>query len=98
MTTNSASGIEDYGVYYPVFKAMEEENMVLNLHGEVPSDDEKVSVCSDVDSQQAKLIPKNISILNAEKHFLEHLRKLAADFPRLRIVLEHATTLRRSSV
>lgn len=31
-------------------------------------------------------------MLNAEKHFLSHLRQLAADFPRLRIVLEHATT------
>nr|XP_019008026.1 dihydroorotase, homodimeric type [Kwoniella pini CBS 10737]OCF46807.1 dihydroorotase, homodimeric type [Kwoniella pini CBS 10737] len=75
VTTNSNSGIEDYGVYYPVFKAMEEEGMVLNLHGEVPSDPEK-----------------NISILNAEIHFLTHLRKLAKDFPNLRIVLEHATT------
>ncbi|WWC65398.1 dihydroorotase, homodimeric type [Kwoniella dejecticola CBS 10117] len=75
VTTNSNSGIEDYGVYYPVFKAMEEEGMVLNLHGEVPSDPEK-----------------NISILNAEVHFLTHLRKLALDFPKLRIVLEHATT------
>lgn len=46
MTTNSSSGIEDYGVYYPVFKAMEEEGMVLNLHGEVPSDAEKVRVSS----------------------------------------------------
>lgn len=42
VTTNSSAGIEDYGVYYPVFKAMEEEGMVLNLHGEVPSDPEKV--------------------------------------------------------
>ncbi|OCF58452.1 dihydroorotase, homodimeric type [Kwoniella mangroviensis CBS 10435] len=75
VTTNSNSGIEDYGVYYPVFKAMEEEGMVLNLHGEVPSDPEK-----------------NISILNAEVHFLSHLKKLAYDFPNLRIVLEHATT------
>lgn len=75
VTTNSSSGIEDYSVYYPVFKAMEEEKMVLNLHGEVPSDPEQ-----------------NISILNAEKHFLKHLRKLAQDFPSLRIVLEHATT------
>lgn len=49
--------------------------MVLNLHGEVPSD-----------------AAQNISILNAEKHFLKHLRLLAADFPNLRIVLEHATT------
>lgn len=35
---------------------------------------------------------QNISILNAEIHFLEHLRKLATAFPKLRIVLEHATT------
>ena len=75
VTTNSNSGIEDYSVYYPVFRAMEEEGMVLNLHGEVPSD-----------------AAQNISILNAEKHFLKHLRSLAADFPKLRIVLEHATT------
>ena len=38
------------------------------------------------------MILQNISILNAEKHFLSHLRQLASDFPRLRIVLEHATT------
>ncbi|WWD20563.1 dihydroorotase, homodimeric type [Kwoniella shandongensis] len=75
VTTNSNSGIEDYGVYYPVFKAMEEEGLVLNLHGEVPSDAEK-----------------NISVLNAEVHFLRHLETLAHDFPKLRIVLEHATT------
>ncbi|KAI5452571.1 dihydroorotase [Naganishia albida] len=75
VTTNSSSGIESYEPYYPVFKALEEEGMVLNLHGEVPSDDEK-----------------NISVLNAEKHFLQHLRKLATDFPKLKIVLEHATT------
>lgn len=42
VTTNSEGGIEDYEVYYPVFKEMENCGMVLNLHGEVPSDDEKV--------------------------------------------------------
>lgn len=46
VTTNSSAGIEDYGVYYPVFRAMEEEGMVLNLHGEVPSDPEKVRLCA----------------------------------------------------
>ena len=75
VTTNSHSGIEDYTLYYPVFSAMQQVGMVLNLHGEVPSDP-----------------TKNISILNAEKHFLSHLRTLAAEFPNLRIVLEHATT------
>jgi dihydroorotase len=47
VTTNSGSGIENYEVYYPVFKAMEEEGMVLNLHGEVPSDHEKVGPALD---------------------------------------------------
>jgi dihydroorotase len=36
VTTNSASGVFNYEIFYPVFAAMEEEDMVLNLHGEVP--------------------------------------------------------------
>lgn len=75
VTTNSDGGIENYEMYYPVFAAMEETNMVLNLHGEVPSDAEK-----------------GICVLNAEPRFLTHLEKIHARFPRLRIVLEHATT------
>jgi dihydroorotase len=33
-----------------------------------------------------------VHVLNAEPSFLPHLRKLHERFPRLRIVLEHATT------
>ncbi|KAF9008748.1 hypothetical protein BDQ17DRAFT_1447264 [Cyathus striatus] len=40
VTTNSDGGIESYEAYYPVFEAMQEVDMVLNLHGEVPSDPE----------------------------------------------------------
>lgn len=48
VTTNSESGIESYTAYYDVFKAMEEEGMVLNLHGEVPSDPRTVGpICSE---------------------------------------------------
>lgn len=36
VTTNSASGVLDYESFYPVFQAMEEVGMVLNLHGELP--------------------------------------------------------------
>ncbi|KAJ7591333.1 Dihydroorotase [Mycena floridula] len=75
VTTNSDGGIESYEVYYPVFEAMEQVDMVLNLHGEVPSD-------ADTD----------IHVLNAEPQFLPHLHSLHANFPKLRIVLEHATT------
>lgn len=38
VTTNSDGGIESYETYYPVFEVMQEVDMVLNLHGEVPSD------------------------------------------------------------
>ncbi|KAG9246296.1 hypothetical protein BJ878DRAFT_417323 [Calycina marina] len=38
VTTNSASGVYSYEPFYPVFKKMEEEGLVLNLHGECPSD------------------------------------------------------------
>lgn len=37
VTTNSSSGVVDYTLFYPVFAEMERQNMVLNLHGEVPS-------------------------------------------------------------
>jgi dihydroorotase len=37
VTTNSSSGVISYEAFYPVFAAMEEVDLVLNLHGEVPS-------------------------------------------------------------
>ncbi|KIM21821.1 hypothetical protein M408DRAFT_79992 [Serendipita vermifera MAFF 305830] len=75
VTTNSETGIESYTAYYPVFEEMQNQDMVLNLHGEVPSDPST-----------------NTCVMNAERHFLKHLETLHRDFPRLRIVLEHATT------
>ncbi|KAG6838001.1 hypothetical protein H0H93_008395 [Arthromyces matolae] len=75
VTTNSDGGIESYETYYPIFEAMQEVDMVLNLHGEIPSD-----------------ASSNTHVLNAEPKFLPHLIKIHEKFPRLRIVLEHATT------
>lgn len=40
VTTNSASGVVNYEQFYPVFQAMEEEDLVLNLHGEAPPADD----------------------------------------------------------
>jgi len=75
VTTNSDGGIESYEPYYPVFEAMQEVGMVLNLHGEIPSNP-----------------ITNTCVLNAEPQFLPHLVSLHTRFPKLRIVLEHATT------
>lgn len=38
VTTNSSSGVISYKPFYPVFAAMEECGLALNLHGECPSD------------------------------------------------------------
>jgi dihydroorotase len=70
---------------------MEEVGMVLNLHGEIPSD------ASTVSSHTYFLYTKSYSaqnthVLNAEPRFLPHLHALHKSFPKLRIVLEHATT------
>jgi dihydroorotase len=48
VTTNSDGGIESYEVYYPVFEEMQKCDLVLNLHGEVPSDAASVSRSRDV--------------------------------------------------
>jgi dihydroorotase len=37
VTTNSSAGVKDYTQFFPVFAAMEKHDLVLNLHGEVPS-------------------------------------------------------------
>ncbi|TCD66998.1 hypothetical protein EIP91_000678 [Steccherinum ochraceum] len=83
VTTNSDGGIESYETYYPIFRAMEEVDMVLNLHGEVPSSSSSSPTTSS---------NNNICVLNAEPLFLPHLIQLHSAFPKLRIVLEHATT------
>ncbi|PSN64441.1 Dihydroorotase [Corynespora cassiicola Philippines] len=82
VTTNSSSGVLDYKVFYPVFAEMEAQNMVLNLHGEVPS----TKPHSPPTDQQA------ITILNAEPAFLPTLKSLHEAFPKLRIILEHCST------
>lgn len=45
VTTNSGAGVESYERYYEVFGEMEKLDMVLNLHGEVPSSSTKVGTC-----------------------------------------------------
>ncbi|KAF2157007.1 Dihydroorotase [Myriangium duriaei CBS 260.36] len=44
VTTNSSSGVVSYEQFYPVFEEMQAQNMVLNLHGEVPSTTSDITV------------------------------------------------------
>jgi dihydroorotase (homodimeric type) len=82
VTTNSSSGVLDYATFYPVFAEMEKQNMVLNLHGEVPS----------TPSSSSTSATAAITILNAEPAFLPTLLSLHTLFPSLRIILEHCST------
>jgi dihydroorotase len=78
VTTNSDGGIENYEVYYPIFKAMEEEGMVLNLHGEIPSDAES-DIC--VMNAEERFLPQLEKLHNAFpnlKIVLEHATSKAA--------------------
>ncbi|ODQ63049.1 Dihydroorotase [Nadsonia fulvescens var. elongata DSM 6958] len=77
VTTNSEHGVSSYEAFYPVFSAMEEAGLVLNLHGECP--------CTAANADY-------ITVLNAEEEFLPTLKDLHSRFPKLRIILEHCTT------
>ncbi|RVD83801.1 uncharacterized protein DFL_005576 [Arthrobotrys flagrans] len=83
LTTNSDSGVLSYESFYPVFQAMSDHDIVLNLHGECPS-----TPAEDV----AGIEDEDITILNAEAKFLPTLLSIHKQFPKLRIVLEHCTT------
>ncbi|KAI9838873.1 MAG: hypothetical protein M1819_004080 [Sarea resinae] len=81
VTTNSQGGVLDIEQYYPVFSAMEEHGLILNLHGEMQSSPPAAFAKADG-------LPA-VTVLNAEPMFLPQLHKLHAAFPKLRIVLEH---------
>jgi dihydroorotase len=61
---------------------MEANDLVLNLHGEMIG-----SAPARADGTAA------VTVLNAEPMFLPQLHKLHAAFPKLRIILEHVSTL-----
>jgi len=62
---------------------MEQHNLILNIHGEVPPSDQDEQ---DVQTQNST------SVLHAESSFLPTLIDLHKRFPKLRIILEHCTT------
>ncbi|KAF7128574.1 hypothetical protein CNMCM5793_003362 [Aspergillus hiratsukae] len=78
VTTNSAAGVRDYDEFFPVFAEMEKHDMVLNLHGEVPS-----SPGSDINDMNAeeKFLP-TLKMLNEKfpslRIILEHCSTEAA--------------------
>ncbi|KAJ4375314.1 dihydroorotase [Neocucurbitaria cava] len=89
VTTNSSSGVLDYKSFYPVFAEMEKQNMILNLHGEVPSTPSHAHAHS---SSSSSATNPAITILNAEPAFLPTFLSLHSTFPNLRIILEHCST------
>ncbi len=70
VTTHSEDGVTDIAPLFPVYEAIQDHDLVLSLHGEVPG----------------------VFVMDAETEFLDSLRLIHRQFPRLRIVLEHITT------
>jgi len=69
-TTNAQDGVAEIETLFPVFQALQDENIVLCIHSEDPQ-----AFC-----------------LDREKAFLPHIRSILQAFPRLRVVIEHAST------
>ncbi len=70
VTTNSEDGVRDVASLFPIYEQIQQHELVLSLHGEVPG----------------------TFVMDAEAAFLDSLKAIQRNFPRLRIVLEHVTT------
>ncbi|KAI0473179.1 hypothetical protein GGR56DRAFT_653500 [Xylariaceae sp. FL0804] len=72
VTTGSADGVLSYEQFYPVFEAMQEVGLILNLHGECPSDHKQGTTILNAES---KFLP-TLKSLHAKfprlKIILEH--------------------------
>lgn len=85
VTTNSANGVSDWKKLYPVFAAMQEADMVLSLHGQVPDafilDREKqfLSVLTDLSETfpNLRIVMEHIST-RASVRAVEELPNVAA--------------------
>ncbi len=80
VTTNSSQGVDptQYEKFFPVFEAMQEVGIYLNLHGELGC------TCNGTH--------EDVDILNAEEKFLPILKAIHTAFQKLKIVLEHTTS------
>ncbi|CAD6502260.1 BgTH12-07923 [Blumeria graminis f. sp. triticale] len=78
VTTNSSSGVLSYEPFYPVFAAMEKCGMILNLHGECPSDHEKDITILNAEHKFLPTLLKLHSDFPALKIVLEHCTTKAA--------------------
>jgi dihydroorotase len=76
VTTNSDEGIESYNIYYHIFEAMQQVGMILNLHGEIPSDPQN-DIC--VLNAEERFL-KHLKIIHTDfpklKIVLEHVHNL----------------------
>ena len=43
VTAHSATGVLDWSTFYPIFTELERQDLILNLHGETPSDEDVIT-------------------------------------------------------
>ncbi|ODA80232.1 hypothetical protein RJ55_03190 [Drechmeria coniospora] len=72
VTTNSSSGVLSYEPFYPVFKAMEDCGLILNLHGEIPSDQKQGITILNAESKFLPTLRSLHSLFPRLRIVLEH--------------------------
>ncbi|KAL3418017.1 dihydroorotase [Phlyctema vagabunda] len=78
VTTNSSSGVISYEPFYPVFAEMEKCGLVLNLHGECPSDESKGINIMNAESRFLSTLKSINAAFPHLKIVLEHCTTAAA--------------------
>jgi len=77
-STHSMQGVrfENIKKYYPILKMAQKLNIVLSIHSELDRDANGQKICEE----------------DQEKAAIPYLTQIVKDFPKLKIVIEHATT------
>ncbi len=73
VTTNSEEGVKDFKALYPIYEAMSNENLVLCIHGEIPS-----AFCIDREKEFLPIFKQIAKDFPKLKIVLEHLTTSAA--------------------
>jgi dihydroorotase len=78
LTTNSNDGVVLYEPFYPIFSAMQEVGMVLNIHGEAASDYQNDVTIMNAEDSFLPVLQKLHRLFPRLKIVMEHLTTASA--------------------
>jgi len=93
VTTNSSAGVVSLHQFYPLFEVMQQENMILNVHGEVQSNYEKNICILNAEQQFLPFLSDIVKNFPRLRIVLEHITTAAAVEEILRLPKNVAATI-----